>query len=62
MGMHEGVVECCRAFSSGTLRKIDVISATVTNADDYSTSSKRIFLNADEIGLGAEIIERSERQ
>ena len=59
MGMPEGVVECCRAFSSGTPRKIDVIAATVTNADDYFISSKRIFLNAAEIGLGAEIIDRS---
>jgi YegS/Rv2252/BmrU family lipid kinase len=61
MGMPEGVVECCRAFSSGTPRKIDVIAATVTNADDYFISSKRIFLNAAEIGLGAEIIDRSKK-
>ena len=41
--------------------KDGVISATVTNADDYSTSSKRIFLKAAEVGLGAEIIDRSKK-
>lgn len=61
MDMPEGVVECCRAFSSGTPRKIDIIAATVTNAEDHSMSSKRIFLNAAEIGLGAEIIDRSKK-
>lgn len=57
----EGVIECCRSFSAGKARKIDVISATVTNANDRSTRNTRIFLNAAEIGLGAEIIERSKK-
>ena len=60
LGLPEGVVECCSTFSSGAPKKVDVIAATVTNAD-YSTSSKRIFLNAAEIGLGAEIIDRSKK-
>ena len=57
----EGVIECCRSFSAGKPRKIDVISATVTNANDRSTRNTRIFLNAAEIGLGAEIIDRSKK-
>ena len=59
LDLPEGVVECCQCFSAGKTRKIDVISATVTNANDHSTRSTRIFLNAAEIGLGAEIIDRS---
>ena len=55
----DGVVECCRSFSTGKARKLDVISATVTNAKDRSTRNTRIFLNAAEIGVGAEIIDRS---
>lgn len=60
IGLPEGVVECCHAFSSGTLKKIDVIAATATN-EDHTTTSKRLFLNAAEIGLGAEIIDRSKK-
>jgi diacylglycerol kinase (ATP) len=59
LGLPDGVIECCRSFSTGKARKIDVISATVTNANDRSTRNTRIFLNAAEIGLGAEIIDRS---
>ena len=59
IGLPEGVVECCRAYFSGTLKKIDVIAATATNEDH--TTSKRVFLNAAEIGLGAEIIDRSKK-
>lgn len=59
LDLPEGVVECCQCFSAGKARKIDVISATVTNANDRSTRNTRIFLNAAEIGLGAEIIDRS---
>lgn len=61
LDLPEGVIECCRSFSKGKARKIDVISATVTNANDRSTRNTRIFLNAAEIGLGAEIIDRSKK-
>lgn len=59
IGLPGGVVECCQAFYSGAPRKIDVIAATVTNAD--RSTSTRVFLNAAEIGLGAEIIDRSKK-
>lgn len=61
LDLPEGVIECCRTFSTGKARKIDVISATVTNANDRSTRKTRVFLNAAEIGLGAEIIDRSKK-
>ena len=61
LDLPEGVIECCRSFSTGKARKIDVISATVTNANDRSTRNTRIFLNAAEIGLAAEIIDRSKK-
>jgi hypothetical protein len=38
-----------------------MISSTVTNANDRSTRYTRVFLNAAEIGLGAEIIDRSKK-
>jgi diacylglycerol kinase (ATP) len=60
LGLPEGVVECCRIFSLGKPRRIDLISATVTNQDSKS-STTRIVLNAAEIGLGAEIIDRSKK-
>jgi diacylglycerol kinase (ATP) len=61
LGLPEGVLECCRAFSLGKPRKIDVISATIANLDHKSTVATRVVLNAAEIGLGAEIIDRSKK-
>jgi diacylglycerol kinase (ATP) len=55
------VVECCRILSIGRPRKIDVVSATVTNPNDGSAVNTRVFLNAAEIGVGAEIIDRSKK-
>jgi diacylglycerol kinase (ATP) len=61
-----GDLECCKHFAaSKKQKKIDVISATVTNSSDESTHATvaptRIFLNAAEIGVGAEIIDRSKK-
>lgn len=61
LGLPEGVVECCRTFSSGSPKKIDIIRATVTDPANRSTSITRVFLNAAEIGVGAEIIDRSKK-
>ena len=62
LGLPEGVVECCRSFSLGEPKKIDVIYATVTNQEeDYSSTTSRILLNAAETGLAAEIIDRSKK-
>jgi YegS/Rv2252/BmrU family lipid kinase len=60
LGLPETVVKCCRNFASGKPRKIDVVRATVKNPNDHSSVS-RIYLNAAEIGLGAEIAERSRK-
>jgi diacylglycerol kinase (ATP) len=61
LGLPEGIIECVRTFSLGKPKTIDVISATVTNPEDHSTVNTRVFLNAAEIGLGAEIIDRSKK-
>jgi diacylglycerol kinase (ATP) len=67
--------ECCKHYGDSRIqKKIDVISATVTNLPDQddnndnkknNSNSKlaptRIFLNAAEIGVGAEIIDRSKK-
>jgi diacylglycerol kinase (ATP) len=61
LGLPEGVVECCKTFSLGKPKKIDVIYATVTNQEDYSSTTSRVLLNAAEMGLAAEIIDRSKK-
>jgi diacylglycerol kinase (ATP) len=61
LGLPEGVVESCKTFSLGEPKKIDVVYATVTNQEDYPSTTSRILLNAAETGLGAEIIDRSKK-
>lgn len=60
LGLPQGVVECCRTFSLGTPKKVDVVVAIATDAKDGS-AQRRVVLNAAEIGLGAEIIDRSKK-
>ena len=63
----EDIVQCCSNLVVGKSKKIDVISATVspaTGAEGSDKSSKpitRIFLNAAELGVAAEIIDRSKK-
>jgi diacylglycerol kinase (ATP) len=63
----EDIVQCCNNFVVGKSKKIDVISATVTpttNPEDSDRRPKpitRIFLNAAELGVAAEIIDRSKK-
>lgn len=63
----EDIVQCCTNFVVGKSKKIDIISATVsptTDAEGADKSSKpitRIFLNAAELGVAAEIIDRSKK-
>jgi diacylglycerol kinase (ATP) len=61
LGLPEEVIDCVRRFSLGKPKAIDAISATVTNPEDHSTVNTRIFLNAAEMGVGAEIIDRSKK-
>ncbi|HYY40968.1 MAG TPA: diacylglycerol kinase family protein [Nitrososphaera sp.] len=61
LGLPAEVVECCKIFSLGEPKKIDVIYATVTNQQDYPSTMNRILLNAAEMGVGAEIIDRSKK-
>jgi diacylglycerol kinase (ATP) len=68
-----GSFECCKHYAASKIqKKIDVISATVTNFpndDNYGKKNAphsklaptRIYLNAAEIGVGAEIIDRSKK-
>lgn len=63
----EDIVQCCSNFVVGKSKKIDIISATVSapiSSEDPSEGSKlitRIFLNAAELGVAAEIIDRSKK-
>jgi YegS/Rv2252/BmrU family lipid kinase len=62
LGLPEDAVECCRqAFSLGAPRDLDVISVAATKKEDGSAANTRVFLNAAEIGLAAEIIDRSKQ-
>lgn len=52
--------ECCRYLSSSNnIKNIDVVLAIVKDIDNEDNYVPRFFLNAAEIGLGAEIIDRS---
>jgi diacylglycerol kinase family enzyme len=52
--------ECCSIIGNcKTSKKIDVIAALVTDPKNPSKSIKRVFLNAAEIGIGAEIISKA---
>jgi diacylglycerol kinase (ATP) len=57
----EDAVKCCRNFVKGKTQKIDVIRATVTDPKNYLKTIIKVFLNAAEIGFGAEIIDRSKK-
>ncbi|AFU57785.1 putative diacylglycerol kinase catalytic region [Candidatus Nitrososphaera gargensis Ga9.2] len=57
-----GVVECCKNIASVNKSvKLDVIGVRATRKEDGSTTPMRIMLNAAEMGVAAEIIDRSKR-
>lgn len=52
--------ECCSILCDcKTSKKIDVIAALVTDPTNHSKLIRRVFLNAAEIGIGAEIISKA---
>ena len=57
----EGIANCCKAFRLGKLKKVDVIYAAVTSSEDPSSMRSRICLNAAEMGVAGEIIDRSKK-
>jgi diacylglycerol kinase (ATP) len=70
LDLPDGIIECCQRFVNAKPQKIDVIAAVITKAaeapatasiDHPKEVSARIFLNAAEIGVGAEIIDRSKK-
>ena len=69
LNLPDGIIECCQRFVNGKPQKIDVIAAVITTAEAAATAESdhqkevttRIFLNAAEIGVGAEIIDRSKK-
>jgi len=69
LDLPDGIIKCCQRFVNGKPQKIDVIAAVITTAEAAATAESdhqkevttRIFLNAAEIGVGAEIIDRSKK-
>jgi diacylglycerol kinase (ATP) len=61
LGLPEGITNCCTAFHLGKSKKMDVIHVTATNPEDRSSMTSRICLNAAEMGIAGEIIERSKK-
>jgi diacylglycerol kinase (ATP) len=57
---HKGV-QALKRIKEMDKRKMDAILAVITDKDSPSLTHKRIILNAAEIGVGAEIIDRSKR-
>ena len=53
--------ECCLNFETYKLQKVDVISVKATNIENHSKTSMRIYLNAAEIGIGAEVIDKAKK-
>lgn len=61
LNLPQGIDECCQNYKQGNTQKLDVLTATITNPSDHSKVSTRVFLNAAEIGFGAEVIDRSKK-
>jgi diacylglycerol kinase (ATP) len=57
---HQGV-QSLKRIKQMDRRKMDAILAVITDKNSPSLTHKRIILNAAEIGVGAEIIDRSKR-
>jgi diacylglycerol kinase (ATP) len=52
--------DCCKAVTvSDNTKRIDVIAAVVKDTDNETNYENRTFLNAAEMGIGAEIIDRA---
>jgi diacylglycerol kinase (ATP) len=64
LDMPQDIIANCNNLVKSNPKKIDVLTATVTSSEPQSKNSKlvtRVFLNAAEIGVGAEIIDRSKK-
>lgn len=61
LNLPQELIECCHNFVHGNTQKLDVLTATVTDPSNRSKALTRAFLNAAEIGFGAEVIDRSKR-
>lgn len=53
--------ECCLNFETYKLQKVDVISVKATNIENHSKTAMRMYLNAAEIGIGAEVIDKAKK-
>jgi diacylglycerol kinase (ATP) len=64
LDMPQDITANCNNLVKSNPKKIDVLTATVTSSEPQTKNSKlvtRVFLNAAEIGVGAEIIDRSKK-
>jgi YegS/Rv2252/BmrU family lipid kinase len=61
LGLPEDVVESCRNFVGGSPKKIDLIAVSATDPETGARMQPRVLLNAAEMGVGAEIIDRSKK-
>jgi diacylglycerol kinase (ATP) len=61
LNLPQGISECCHNYKQDKVQKLDILTATVTNPLNHTKVPTRVFLNAAEIGFGAEIIDRSKR-
>jgi diacylglycerol kinase (ATP) len=61
LNLPQGISECCHNYKQDKVQKLDILTATVTNPLNHSKVPTRVFLNAAEIGFGAEIIDRSKK-
>lgn len=60
LGLPSDLEECCKVLAkSKATKKIDVISAIVRDTENPSNLIQRVFLNAAEMGMGAEVIDKA---
>lgn len=62
LSLPAGVVECCQVVgAAGKASRMDVIGVAATDPQTGRTGPTRLFFNAAEMGVAAEIIERSKK-
>ena len=61
LDLPEDFAECCQNFETYKQQKVDVISVKATNIENHSKTAMRIYLNAAEIGIGAEVIDKARK-
>jgi YegS/Rv2252/BmrU family lipid kinase len=61
LGLNSDLLECFGCFVHGKPTKIDVVAVSATNPSSGELNPARIFLNAAEMGIAGELVDRSKK-